>query len=57
MKAYRGRRVLVYLFVILPLDGGEGVPHAQDALPPGALPDFLSSSGSGTGSTQPREVN
>jgi len=24
---------------------------------PPALPDFLSSSGSGTGSTQPREVN
>jgi len=35
MKAYRGRRVLVYLFVILLLDGGEGVPHALDALSPG----------------------
>ena len=35
MKAYRARRVLVYLFVILLLDGGEGVHHTLDALPPG----------------------
>jgi hypothetical protein len=35
MNASRGRRVLVYLFVILLVDGGEGVPHALDTLPPG----------------------
>jgi len=38
MKAYRGRRVVVHLFVILLLDGGEGVPHALGALPPGKGP-------------------
>ena len=31
------------------------IPRSRVRFP--ALPDFLSSSGSGTGSTQPREVN
>ena len=57
-KPSAGRRKRTFVFVALWSSGQSfwlQIQRSRVRFP--ALPDFLSSSGSGTGSTQPREVN
>ena len=56
----KSTRTIKYLYCLPPLwSSGQSfwlqIQRSRVRFP--ALPDFLSSSGSGTGSTQPREVN